>query len=52
MNAKQILLVEDEEHLLKTIQLNLELEGYAVTPAVNGIEALKEFRKIILTLRF
>lgn len=45
MNSKQILLVEDEEHLLKTIQLNLELEGYAVTPAITGIEALKEFRK-------
>ena len=45
MSTKQILLVEDEEHLLKTIQLNLELEGYTVTPAVTGIEALKEFRK-------
>ena len=45
MAAKNILLVEDEEHLLKIIQLNLELEGYAVTTAVTGIEALKEFRK-------
>ncbi|MES2592308.1 MAG: response regulator transcription factor [Bacteroidota bacterium] len=45
MSSKRILLVEDEEHLLKTIQLNLELEGYAVTPAITGIEALKEFRK-------
>ncbi len=45
MDVKHILLVEDEEHLLKTIQLNLELEGYTVTPAVTGIEALKEFRK-------
>lgn len=45
MIPKHILLVEDEEHLLKTIQLNLELEGYTVTPAITGIEALKEFRK-------
>lgn len=45
MSSKRILLVEDEEHLLKTIQLNLELEGYAVTLAITGIEALKEFRK-------
>jgi two-component system alkaline phosphatase synthesis response regulator PhoP len=45
MSQKHILLVEDEEHLLKTIQLNLEMEGYAVTSAINGIEALKEFRK-------
>jgi len=43
--SKHILLVEDEEHLLKIIQLNLELEGYAVTTAVTGIEALKEFRR-------
>jgi two-component system, OmpR family, alkaline phosphatase synthesis response regulator PhoP len=45
MNSKQILLVEDEEHLLNTIQLNLELDGYSVTTAITGIEALKEFRK-------
>ncbi|MCW3072183.1 MAG: DNA-binding response regulator [Bacteroidetes bacterium] len=45
MNEKRILLVEDEENLLKIIRLNLELEGYAVTAAVTGIEALKEFRK-------
>jgi two-component system, OmpR family, alkaline phosphatase synthesis response regulator PhoP len=45
MSQKHILLVEDEEHLLKIIRLNLELEGYSVTSAVTGIEALKEFRK-------
>jgi len=44
MKEQHILLVEDEEHLLKTIQLNLELESYAVTTAKTGIEALKEFR--------
>jgi two-component system, OmpR family, alkaline phosphatase synthesis response regulator PhoP len=44
MDAKKILLVEDEEHLLKTILLNLELEGYDVKTASNGIEALKKFR--------
>ena len=45
MNTKHILLVEDEEHLLKTIQLNLELDGYAVTTAITGTEALKTFKK-------
>lgn len=45
MNQKNILLVEDEDHLLKIIHLNLEMEGYVVTTAVTGIEALKEFRK-------
>jgi two-component system alkaline phosphatase synthesis response regulator PhoP len=44
MDQKKILLVEDEEHLLKTILLNLELEGYAVVTAVDGIDALKKFR--------
>jgi two-component system alkaline phosphatase synthesis response regulator PhoP len=45
MIQRKVLLVEDEEHLLKTIQLNLELEGYAVVSAITGIDALKEFRK-------
>ena len=42
MSSKHILLVEDEEHLLKTIQLNLELEGYTVSIANNGIEGVKK----------
>ncbi len=45
MENSHILLVEDEEHLLNTIQLNLELENYSVTTAITGIEALKKFRK-------
>lgn len=45
MNKKHILLVEDEENLLKTIRLNLELEGYEVSIARNGSEALNEFKK-------
>ncbi len=45
MSQKRILLVEDEENLLKTIQLNLELEGYLVSTATTGIDALKEFHK-------
>lgn len=44
MEPKKILLVEDEEHLLKTILLNLELENYQVITATNGIDALKKFR--------
>ncbi len=43
--AHRVLLVEDEEHLLRTISLNLELEGYDVSAISNGKEALKEFRK-------
>lgn len=44
-NMYRILLAEDEEHLLETIKLNLELEGYNVTPVVNGKEALETFSK-------
>lgn len=36
-----ILVVEDEEHLHEALKLNLELEGYAVTSAYNGGDALK-----------
>ena len=45
MSNKHILLVEDEEHLLKTIELNLELEGYDVSTAITGTEALKKFEE-------
>lgn len=37
------MLVEDEENLLKTIRLNLELEGYAVTSAIDGGSAVRIF---------
>lgn len=41
LNTKaNILLVEDEEHLHSTIKLNLELEGYLVTSAFDGLQAL------------
>lgn len=36
-----ILLVEDEENLHETLKLNLELEGYTVTSAFDGIQATK-----------
>ena len=36
-----ILLVEDEENLHEALKLNLELEGYSVSSAVDGSEALK-----------
>ncbi len=36
-----ILLAEDEENLHDTLKLNLEIEGYEVTSAYNGNEALK-----------
>lgn len=41
-NSKaNILLVEDEENLHETLKLNLEMEGYEITSAFDGAEALK-----------
>ncbi|CAN5243417.1 response regulator transcription factor [soil metagenome] len=40
---RKILLVEDEENLLKTIRLNLEMEGYDVICAIDGGSAVKIF---------
>lgn len=40
----RILLAEDEENLLKTIKLNLELEGYNVMAVDDGKKALDEFK--------
>ncbi len=36
-----ILLVEDEENLQDALKLNFEMEGYEVTSAYDGAEALK-----------
>lgn len=36
-----ILLVEDEENLQDALKLNLEMEGYEITVAENGVKALK-----------
>jgi len=40
-NKSSILLVEDEENLHEALKLNLELEGYEVTSAYDGSDALK-----------
>lgn len=40
----RLLLVEDEEALRLTLKLNFELEGYVVTTAVTGPEALERLR--------
>jgi two-component system, OmpR family, alkaline phosphatase synthesis response regulator PhoP len=41
-NSKgSVLIVEDEEHLHETLKLNLEMEGYEVSSAFDGTEALK-----------
>lgn len=41
---KQILVVDDEEDILELIQYNLAREGYQITGAANGEEALEKAR--------
>jgi two-component system alkaline phosphatase synthesis response regulator PhoP len=43
--SKRILVVEDEKHLSETIKLNLELENYHVSVAVDGRKALDLFKE-------
>lgn len=45
-----ILLVEDEENMQEALKLNLELEGYEVTSAYDGAEALKAVQKEFFNL--
>jgi two-component system alkaline phosphatase synthesis response regulator PhoP len=42
--SSRILLIEDEENLMKTIRLNLELEGYEVYSAETGTAGIEGFR--------
>ncbi|MHA6332396.1 response regulator [Qipengyuania sp. CAU 1752] len=55
MSAQRILIVDDDTILSGLLQLTLELEGYAVTTAANGAEALarlevEKFDLIILDI--
>jgi len=40
-----ILVVDDEPRMIRFIRMNLELEGYQVVEASNGIDAMDEVRK-------
>ncbi|MFQ5813028.1 MAG: response regulator transcription factor [Anaerolineae bacterium] len=42
---KLILIVDDEPRMIKFIRLNLDLEGYRVSKASNGLEALDKVRQ-------
>lgn len=41
---KLILVVDDEPRMIQFIRMNLELEGYRVSQAANGLEALNKVR--------
>lgn len=44
MEKAKILVVEDEEKIARLLELELEFEGYEVTKAEDGIEALEKYR--------
>lgn len=44
---RKILLVDDEPRLLDSVRMNLELEGFEVYEAHDGIEALEKIRKVL-----
>ncbi len=44
-DKKRILLIEDDHHISEGIALNLELEGYNVKVAGNGVEGLETWKQ-------
>ena len=46
-DKKLILVVDDEPRMLKFVRMNLELEGFRVIEATNGLEALEKVREHI-----
>ncbi len=44
--AKQILLVDDEPHIIRVMQMGLQRAGYDVVTARNGLEGLEKFRAL------
>jgi two-component system, OmpR family, response regulator len=44
MSKESILIVEDEEKILRLLELELEIEGYQVGKAMDGKEALEAYR--------
>jgi len=42
MAQKKILAVDDEKHIVRLVQVNLERAGYQVVTAYDGVEALKK----------
>lgn len=44
MERQRLLIVEDEAKIARVLELELEHEGYAVTKAMDGLEALEAYR--------
>jgi CheY-like chemotaxis protein len=45
-SSTNILLVEDETGLHETLKLNLEWEGYDVTSAYDGLQAMQQAARV------
>lgn len=45
MNGKRILIVEDDEDIVETVKYSLELRGFGVDVAYDGLHALRKARK-------
>jgi len=43
---KSVLVVDDQPHIVRLIQVNLEKEGFQVTTAADGVEGLQKVREI------
>lgn len=43
----RILVVDDEPRMIRLIRMNLELEGYTVFEAADGVQALKQVRDVL-----
>ena len=46
-NLKKILIADDEPDILEILQFNLEAEGYEVSTAKNGVQAIEKAKAII-----
>lgn len=42
--AKRILVVDDERHIVRLVQVNLERAGYEILTAYDGVEALEKVK--------
>ncbi|NPV48284.1 MAG: response regulator [Armatimonadetes bacterium] len=42
--ARKILVVDDERHIVRLVQVNLERAGYEVVTAYDGVEALEKMK--------
>src|SRR5688572_23406207 len=45
-DRRRILVVDDEERMVRFIRMNLEHDGFLVTEALNGKEAIQKLRDV------